>query len=286
MSYDFTLNFLTQPALSKTGAVFFTTYAAKTLTTSENSRRWILANKSAYLDALDHLGVSLEEFVDTDSPKRTLAKYIVRNVTADVFTLRATYWHTKELLGFSCDREIASIIPTIVSNDFQDGTDQDYPFEAWSDRIPLFRRLKESERSSMKVPSDMETGECVKTPRGVFHITAVPIGDMEAMGFGPHHYSDDGKYAILGNGSIAYAVRVGIGAELEIKETASYISRTRLYQRIYHNLYLDDWLYSPDSDSFAFSRFAVQGLYDSAMLGGMAATADLVLREWVTQNML
>lgn len=286
MSYDFTLNFLTQPALSKTGAVFFTTYATQTLTKSENSRRWILANKTAYLDALDHLGVSLEEFVDINSPKRDLAKYIVRNVTADVFTLRATYWHTKELLGFTCDREISSIIPNIVSCDFQDGTDHDYPFESWSDKVPLFRRLKESERSSMKVPNRMETGECVKTPRGVFHITAVSISDMEAAGFGLHHYSDDGKYAIMGNGSTAYAARVGIGAEKEIEDAALYLSRTRLYQRIYHNLYLDDWLYSPDSDTFAFTRFAVQGLYDNAMLGDMAVTADLALREWVTNNLL
>ena len=53
---------------------------------------------------------------------------------------------------------------------------------------------------------DLETGECIRTPRGSFYVTAMSREQMEAAGYGVHHISDDGKYLIMGNGTRAFAV--------------------------------------------------------------------------------
>ena len=55
-------------------------------------------------------------------------------------------------------------------------------------------------------PDDLETGECIQTPRGSFYVTAMSREQMEAAGYGVHHISDDGKYLIMGNGTRAFAV--------------------------------------------------------------------------------
>ena len=55
-------------------------------------------------------------------------------------------------------------------------------------------------------PDDLETGECIRTPRGSFYVTAMSREQMEAAGYGVHHISDDGKYLIMGNGTRAFAV--------------------------------------------------------------------------------
>ena len=56
-------------------------------------------------------------------------------------------------------------------------------------------------------PDDRETGETVRTPRGTFHVTDMSREQMEAVGYGLHHQSDDGKYLIMGNGARAFAIR-------------------------------------------------------------------------------
>lgn len=50
------------------------------------------------------------------------------------------------------------------------------------------------------------TGETVRTPRGNFYITDMSREQIEAVGFGFHHASDDGKYLIMANGTQAFAV--------------------------------------------------------------------------------
>ena len=55
-------------------------------------------------------------------------------------------------------------------------------------------------------PDDLETGECIRTPRGSFYVTAMSREQMEAAGYGVHHFSDDRKYLIMGNGTRAFAV--------------------------------------------------------------------------------
>ena len=58
-------------------------------------------------------------------------------------------------------------------------------------------------------PDDRETGETVRTPRGTFHVTDMSQEQMEAVGYGFHHESEDGKYLIMANGSRAFAIPNG-----------------------------------------------------------------------------
>ena len=62
------------------------------------------------------------------------------------------------------------------------------------------------ERQPELTPDDLETGERIRTPRGSFYVTAMSREQMEAVGYGVHHISDDGKYLIMGNGTRAFAV--------------------------------------------------------------------------------
>lgn len=55
-------------------------------------------------------------------------------------------------------------------------------------------------------PESRETGETVRTSRGLFYVTDMTKEEMEKAGYGFHHESDDGKYLIMSNGSIAYAI--------------------------------------------------------------------------------
>ena len=62
------------------------------------------------------------------------------------------------------------------------------------------------ERQPELIPDDLETGERIRTPRGSFYVTAMSREQMETVGYGVHHISDDGKYLIMGNGTRAFAV--------------------------------------------------------------------------------
>lgn len=56
----------------------------------------------------------------------------------------------------------------------------------------------------------MEDGvpEMVRTPRGSFYLADATYGEMKARGFGEHHRTDDGLYAIMTANNKAYAVIV------------------------------------------------------------------------------
>lgn len=58
----------------------------------------------------------------------------------------------------------------------------------------------------ISTPKDALTGEIINTPRGSFYVTGLSRDEMESMGFGCHHSSDDDKYLIMGNGTVAYAI--------------------------------------------------------------------------------
>ena len=87
----------------------------------------------------------------------------------------------------------------------QDGKDTaHYCDRVGFSEVPEFLR----ERQPELTPDDLETGECIRTPRGSFYVTAMSREQMEAAGYGVHHISDDGKYLIMGNGTRAFAVAV------------------------------------------------------------------------------
>ena len=62
------------------------------------------------------------------------------------------------------------------------------------------------EQQQVLTPDDHLTGEQITTPRGSFYLTDMSREQMEAAGYGFHHNSDDGKYAIMGNGTRAFAI--------------------------------------------------------------------------------
>ncbi len=66
--------------------------------------------------------------------------------------------------------------------------------------------FKELEHFVEPNPDNHLTGEKIATPRGNFFLTSLSKEEMQAQGYGVHHNSDDGRYAIMGNGTIAYAV--------------------------------------------------------------------------------
>lgn len=55
-------------------------------------------------------------------------------------------------------------------------------------------------------PDNFLTGEKVKTPRGSFSLTDMSKEQIEAIGYGFHHSSDDGRFHIMGNGTRAFAI--------------------------------------------------------------------------------
>ena len=68
-------------------------------------------------------------------------------------------------------------------------------------------------QQAASTPDDRETGETVRTPRGTFHVTDMSREQMEAVGYGFHHESEDGKYLIMANGSRAFAIPSGAAPE-------------------------------------------------------------------------
>lgn len=56
------------------------------------------------------------------------------------------------------------------------------------------------------VPDNCLTGKTIRTPRGSFHLTDMTKEQMEAVGYGFHHASDDGQYNIMANGIRAFAI--------------------------------------------------------------------------------
>ena len=62
------------------------------------------------------------------------------------------------------------------------------------------------EKQPQLIPDEHLTGEQIRTPRGSFSLTSMSIEQMKEAGYGLHHTSDDGKYHIMGNGTLAFAV--------------------------------------------------------------------------------
>ena len=66
--------------------------------------------------------------------------------------------------------------------------------------------VPEQAQEKAYLPDKFETGGHVQTPRGNFCVTALSQKQMEALGYGVHHCSDDRRFLIMGNGTRAFAV--------------------------------------------------------------------------------
>lgn len=70
-----------------------------------------------------------------------------------------------------------------------------------------FKELPKFAEPAPLVPDNFVTGEKIKTPRGSFSLTTMTREQMAAAGYGLHHSSDGGAYHIMGNGTLAFAIR-------------------------------------------------------------------------------
>ena len=113
----------------------------------------------------------------------------------DIFT-RFNIDHPKDFKGHSL-----SVSDVVVLH--QDGQDTAHYVDRGDfKQVPEFLQEKQPQLT----PDELETGEKIRTPRGTFYVTGMSREQMEAVGYGVHHQSDDGKYLIMGNGTRAFAV--------------------------------------------------------------------------------
>lgn len=112
----------------------------------------------------------------------------------DIYT-RFNIDHPKDFKGHSL-----SVSDVVVLH--QNGQDAAHYVDSFGYKnVPEF--LQEQKQLT---PDELETGETIKTPRGTFYVTDMSREQMEAAGYGFHHQSDDGKYLVMGNGTLAFAI--------------------------------------------------------------------------------
>ena len=104
--------------------------------------------------------------------------------------------HPKDFKGHSL-----SVSDVVVLH--QNGRDTAYYVDSFGyQQVPEFLREQQKELT----PDNYLTGEKVKTPRGTFRLTDMSHEQMKQAGYGFHHQSDDGKYHIMANGTLAFAI--------------------------------------------------------------------------------
>ena len=102
------------------------------------------------------------------------------------------------------DEDFASLTPELI----QKYTEQFRIPELFVPRGGKLVVLPVPEQAQEKayLPDKFETGGHVQTPRGNFTLTSLSQKQMEALGYGVHHHSDDRRFLIMGNGTRAFAV--------------------------------------------------------------------------------
>ena len=102
------------------------------------------------------------------------------------------------------DEDFASLTPELI----QKYTEQFRTPELFVPRDGKLVVLPIPEQTQGKayLPDKFETGGYVQTPRGNFTVTSLSQKQMEALGYGVHHRSDDRRFLIMGNGTRAFAV--------------------------------------------------------------------------------
>lgn len=86
----------------------------------------------------------------------------------------------------------------------QDGKQTAYYVDEGADyrQVPEFFAQPEKQLT----PDECMAGEQIQTPRGRFYLTDRSREQMEAVGYGFHHQSEDGRYLIMANGTRAFAI--------------------------------------------------------------------------------
>lgn len=138
MSYSLTLRFIARPFPTEGDALAYATNLVRRLTCDSTLIKRQLENERWYLDnVLEQADVKRTEL------RTSFARIAIRKAVSDIFSIRMVYWPKFQLAAL-----IKDTLPDELTDDlrdvvFQDGTDQDYEFNDWSNDIPLFARLKE-----------------------------------------------------------------------------------------------------------------------------------------------
>jgi hypothetical protein len=134
------------------------------------------------------------------------SEYIDEYWLDSAFTLRYVYWKDENLLGLcGCrfPKKVEELFDTNIY--FQNSIDQNYDFDLWSDKIKIFKRLKEEYKE--KSPDQL-------------------LDDFTEM--------DD------------------------ILNDVDYFRKSKLYEAVFKELALDDWLYERDNEKF--KRFGINAV--------------------------
>ena len=117
----------------------------------------------------------------------------------------------KEAVGYEAYLDVdPQVIREAIENPDQSHVDEMLAFAEQANRE---YEAEVYGQQAAPTPDDRETGETVRTPRGTFHVTDMSREQMEAVGYGFHHESEDGKYLIMANGSRAFAIPNGDAPE-------------------------------------------------------------------------
>ena len=120
-----------------------------------------------------------------------------KDTTLDEIYRRFNIEHTADYKGHSL-----SMGDIVVFR--QDGKQTAYYVDEGADyrQVPEFFAQPEKQLT----PDECMTGEQIQTPRGRFYLTDRSREQMEAVGYGFHHQSEDGRYLIMANGTRAFAI--------------------------------------------------------------------------------
>lgn len=128
------------------------------------------------------------------------------------------------------------IVETRVTHDFNEKVCQEiaeWAFEEENTENPLD-------------PGSRETGKTVRTPRGLFYLTAMTKEEMEKAGYGFHHESDDGKYLIMTNGSNAYAIWANKDEKADLENLPKALIKVKKKFRLpYYECFQETYILEP-----------------------------------------
>ena len=101
----------------------------------------------------------------------------------------------------------------------QDGKQTAYYVDEGADyrQVPEFFAQPEKQLT----PDECMTGEQIQTPRGRFYLTDRSREQMEAVGYGFHHQSEDGRYLIMANGTRAFAIPAQQESHIKMAEMST-----------------------------------------------------------------
>lgn len=160
-------------------------------------------SKAEKLDMAMDLAFDLDEFFRQNDlqyaanhPNAHAGKVLIADLLMDEKTIAI-----KDRLSEMEQTQVDELPTRILDYEVAVGYD-----EQLDDFVPAVRERLEHATEPLLL-QNFSTGERISTPRGSFSLMAITQEQMESIGYGFHHASDDGLYHIMGNGTSAVAVK-------------------------------------------------------------------------------